>query len=68
MELVATIGRMRGGFDRRVRDQRAERLALDLRRSVRDLSADNRPLEETGERSGWTHQLDRHVVVWLRSP
>jgi beta-exotoxin I transport system ATP-binding protein len=41
-ELVETIGRMRGGFDRRRRDELAERLQVDLRRTLRDLSTGNR--------------------------
>lgn len=41
-ELVHTIGRMRGGFEPRRRDELADRLQLDLARSVRDLSTGNR--------------------------
>jgi ABC-2 type transport system ATP-binding protein len=41
-ELVATIGRMRGGFDRGRVHELAERLRLDLSRTVRDLSTGNR--------------------------
>ena len=41
-DLVASIGRLRGGFDPRRRDQLAERLRLDLRRPLRDLSTGNR--------------------------
>ena len=40
--LVASIGRLRGGFDARRRDTLAERLQLDLRRPLRDLSTGNR--------------------------
>jgi ABC-2 type transport system ATP-binding protein len=42
MELVASIGRLRGGFDPARRDQLAERLRLDLHRRLRDLSSGNR--------------------------
>jgi ABC-2 type transport system ATP-binding protein len=41
-ELVATIGRIRGGFDRGRVTELAERLRLDLSRTVRDLSTGNR--------------------------
>jgi len=42
MELVTSIGRLRGGFDPSRRDQLAERLRLDLHRHLRDLSTGNR--------------------------
>jgi ABC-2 type transport system ATP-binding protein len=42
MEFVASIGRLRGGFDPSLRDQLAERLRLDLHRHLRDLSSGNR--------------------------
>jgi ABC-2 type transport system ATP-binding protein len=42
LELVAAIGRLRGGFDPRRRDELAERLRLDLSRRLRDLSSGNR--------------------------
>ena len=42
MELVTSIGRLRGGFDPLRRDQLAERLRLDLHRHLRDLSTGNR--------------------------
>ena len=42
MDLVASIGRLRGGFDAGRRDQLADRLRLDLRRPLRDLSSGNR--------------------------
>ena len=41
-ELVATIGRMRGGLDERRRDRLAGLLDVDLRRPLRDLSTGNR--------------------------
>jgi ABC-2 type transport system ATP-binding protein len=41
-DLVATIGRMRGGIDRDRVHELAERLRLDLSRTVRDLSTGNR--------------------------
>ena len=41
-QLVASIGRLRGGFDRRRRDELAARLGLDLGRRTRDLSSGNR--------------------------
>jgi ABC-2 type transport system ATP-binding protein len=41
-DLVASIGRLRGGFDPARRDQLAERLSLDLHRRLRDLSSGNR--------------------------
>ena len=41
-ELVTIIGRMRGGFDAGRRDELAERLQLDLGRSLRRLSTGNR--------------------------
>ncbi|HXR27633.1 MAG TPA: ABC transporter ATP-binding protein, partial [Candidatus Baltobacteraceae bacterium] len=40
--LVAAIGRLRGGFDTRRRDELATRLDLDLGRRMRDLSSGNR--------------------------
>ncbi len=42
IELVASIGRLRGGFEVSRRDQLAERLRLDLHRPLRDLSSGNR--------------------------
>jgi ABC-2 type transport system ATP-binding protein len=42
MDFVASIGRLRGGFDPARRDQLAERLRLDLGRHLRDLSSGNR--------------------------
>jgi ABC-2 type transport system ATP-binding protein len=41
-ELVASLGRLRGGFDSTLRDRLAERLRLDLGRRLRDLSTGNR--------------------------
>ncbi len=41
-QLVATIGRLRGGIDEHRRDELAERLQLDLGRRVRELSSGNR--------------------------
>jgi ABC-2 type transport system ATP-binding protein len=41
-ELVASVGRLRGGLDRSRRDALAERLDLDLGRPLRDLSSGNR--------------------------
>ncbi len=41
-ELVASIGRLRGGHDPRRRDELAARLDLDLGRRMRDLSSGNR--------------------------
>jgi ABC-2 type transport system ATP-binding protein len=41
-QLVASIGRLRGGIDQRRRDELAERLNLDLGRRLRDLSSGNR--------------------------
>ena len=41
-DLVASIGRLRGGFDAARRDGLAERLRLDLHRPLRDLSSGNR--------------------------
>ncbi len=41
-ELVASIGRLRGGSDAGRRDELAERLGLDLTRRIRDLSSGNR--------------------------
>jgi ABC-2 type transport system ATP-binding protein len=41
-DFVASIGRLRGGFDTRRRDELAERLRLDLRRQLRELSTGNR--------------------------
>ncbi|HEY5275897.1 MAG TPA: ABC transporter ATP-binding protein [Coriobacteriia bacterium] len=40
--LAAAIGRLRGGFDLRRRDELAARLDLDLDRRMRDLSSGNR--------------------------
>lgn len=42
IELVASIGRLRGGFEESRRDQLADRLRLDLHRPLRDLSSGNR--------------------------
>jgi ABC-2 type transport system ATP-binding protein len=42
MDFVASIGRLRGGFDASRRDALAERLRLDLHRPLRDLSTGNR--------------------------
>jgi ABC-2 type transport system ATP-binding protein len=42
IDFVASIGRLRGGFDRSRRDALAERLQLDLHRPIRDLSTGNR--------------------------
>ncbi|MGH2464285.1 MAG: ABC transporter ATP-binding protein [Candidatus Limnocylindrales bacterium] len=42
LELVASIGRLRGDFDPVRRDELAQRLELDLGRSVRELSTGNR--------------------------
>ncbi len=42
LDLVASVGRLRGGIDVRRRDQVAERLRLDMRRPLRDLSSGNR--------------------------
>ncbi len=42
MEFVASVGRLRGGFDTARRDALAERLRLDLHRPLRDLSSGNR--------------------------
>jgi len=42
LDLVAAVGRLRGGFDARRRDELAERLRLDVRRPLRDLSSGNR--------------------------
>ena len=42
LDLVASIGRLRGGFDASRRDRLAERLRLDLNRPLRDLSTGNR--------------------------
>jgi len=42
LELVATVGRLRGTFDPRRRDGLADRLQLDVRRPLRDLSSGNR--------------------------
>ena len=42
LDLVGTIGRLRGGFEPGRRDTLAERLHLDLRRPLRDLSTGNR--------------------------
>ena len=41
-DLIASIGRLRGGFDDRRRDELAERLALDIHRPLHDLSSGNR--------------------------
>jgi len=41
-QLVASLGRVRGGLDVRRRDELAERLDLDLGRRMRDLSSGNR--------------------------
>jgi ABC-2 type transport system ATP-binding protein len=41
-QLAASIGRVRGGFDRGRRDELAERLDLDLGRRLRELSSGNR--------------------------
>jgi ABC-2 type transport system ATP-binding protein len=41
-ELVASIGRLRGGLDERRRDEVVERLGIDLGRRMRDLSSGNR--------------------------
>ena len=41
-QLVASLGRLRGGVDSARRDSLAERLELDLKRRVRDLSSGNR--------------------------
>ena len=41
-QLVASIGRVRGGLDVRRRDELAERLDLDLARRMRELSSGNR--------------------------
>jgi len=41
-QLVAALGRLRGGFDPRRRDKIAEHLELDLDRRLRDLSSGNR--------------------------
>ncbi|HEY6056694.1 MAG TPA: ABC transporter ATP-binding protein [Candidatus Limnocylindrales bacterium] len=41
-QFVATIGRLRGGYDERRRDELAERLGLELGRRMRDLSSGNR--------------------------
>ena len=41
-QLVASIGRVRGGLDQGRRDELAERLDLDLGRKMRDLSSGNR--------------------------
>jgi ABC-2 type transport system ATP-binding protein len=41
-ELVAAIGRVRGGLDGRRRDELAERLDLDVGRRMRELSSGNR--------------------------
>ena len=42
VEFVASIGRLRGGFEESRRDQLADRLRLDLSRPLRDLSSGNR--------------------------
>lgn len=41
-ELIASIGRLRGGFDASRRDALAARLGLDIGRAMRDLSSGNR--------------------------
>jgi ABC-2 type transport system ATP-binding protein len=41
-QLVASIGRLRGGVDPKRRDELAQRLDLDLGRRLRDLSSGNR--------------------------
>ena len=41
-QLVAAIGRLRGGFDARRKGELAERLGLDLGRRLRELSSGNR--------------------------
>ncbi len=41
-DLVTIIGDVRGGYDSKRRDELAERLQVDLKRSVRDLSSGNR--------------------------
>jgi len=41
-QLIASIGRVRGGFDRGRRDELAERLDVDLGRRLRELSSGNR--------------------------
>jgi ABC-2 type transport system ATP-binding protein len=42
LDLITSIGRLRGGFDPARRDALADRLRLDLRRDLRDLSSGNR--------------------------
>lgn len=42
IDFVASVGRLRGGFDPGKRDALAERLRLDLHRPLRDLSTGNR--------------------------
>ena len=42
VDFVASVGRLRGGFDAGRRDALAERLRLDLHRPLRDLSTGNR--------------------------
>ncbi len=42
LQLVASIGRLRGGLDARRRDELADRLKLDLSRKTRQLSTGNR--------------------------
>ena len=42
LDFVTSIGRLRGGLDRARRDRLAERLRLDLRRPMGDLSTGNR--------------------------
>ena len=42
LDFIGSIGRLRGGFDAARRDALAERLRLDLRRPLRDLSSGNR--------------------------
>src|ERR1035441_4509857 len=41
-QLVSSIGRLRGGFDAKRRDELGERLKLDLDRQTRQLSSGNR--------------------------
>jgi ABC-2 type transport system ATP-binding protein len=42
LDFVSMVGGLRGGFDPAKRDRLAERLRLDLRRTLRDLSTGNR--------------------------
>ena len=41
-QFIASIGRLRGGFDAARRDELAERLKVDLHRPMRELSSGNR--------------------------